>query len=262
MSLLEVKDLHAGYGRLPVLHGVSLRVDPGEIVALIGPNGAGKSTFTKALSRQLPIQRGSLELGGRDITRRTSHELSKEGLACVPQAGNVFGNLTVEENLRISVCALTKAERSETREHLYRLFPRLEERRRARARTLSGGERQMLAVASAMALRPRLLVLDEPTSGMAPLVIESLVERIVQYRVGGASILWVIGESAKQIVEHVDRAYVLQSGQIVDHLTGEQIGTEGAMAEAFLGTSVGHAARPPGADVEARTGRTRRKGGQ
>ncbi|SNR22891.1 ABC transporter ATP-binding protein [Actinomadura mexicana] len=242
MTLLELVDVRAGYGGMPVLHGVDLRVGAREIVAVVGPNAAGKSTLVRTIARLLPLQGGTIRVDGRDVTRSAPNHVAREGVACVPQEANVFGDLTIEDNLKISTMALPRALRAQTRDHLYDLFPRLVERRQARARTLSGGERQMLAVAGAMALRPRLLILDEPTSGMAPMVIADLVERIVRARDNdGVAILWVIGESAKQIVPHLDRAYVLHAGQVVDEFDRTRLADEGAIADAFLGVGRGEA---------------------
>ncbi|MEA2226393.1 MAG: branched-chain amino acid transport system ATP-binding protein [Solirubrobacteraceae bacterium] len=237
MPLLRITDLSSGYGNMPILHGVGLAVGENEIVALIGPNGAGKSTLMKTLFRLLPAWSGELVYDGQDLTALPPQRLAGLGMAYVPQEGNTFPELTVEENLQISVARVDRAGRRDAIDRMFDLFPGLADRRKSRARTLSGGERQMLAVASAIALRPRIVVLDEPTSGMAPKVVETLVERIVQVRESGTAVLWVIGESATQVLEHLDRAYVLQSGQITGEWGRDELMREDLLTSSFFGAA-------------------------
>jgi branched-chain amino acid transport system ATP-binding protein len=245
MPLLDVTGLRSGHGSMPVLHGVDLTVGEGEIVALIGPNGAGKSTLTRAIFRLLPAWAGTISYDGQDLTALAPRQLAGLGMGYVPQEGNTFPELTVEENLHISLATADRARRREAIDRMFDLFPGLTARRRARARTLSGGERQMLAVASAIALRPRIVILDEPTSGMAPKVVETLVERIVEVRDSGTAVLWVIGESASQVLSHLDRAYVLQSGEMAGELTREQLLSDGSLESAFFGVPAGAAEGRP-----------------
>jgi ABC-type branched-subunit amino acid transport system ATPase component len=235
MALLEVTGLRSGYGKMSVLHGIDLTLDEREIVAVIGPNGAGKSTLMQAIFRVLPATEGRIVFDGRELTELPAHKLAALGMAYVPQEGNVFPELTVEQNLEVSVSTVDRAARKEAIERMLDLFPPLADRRRARAQTLSGGERQMLAVASALALQPRMIALDEPTSGMAPKVLETLVERIVAVRESGTAVLWVIGENASQAVEHLNRAYVLQGGEIVRELGADEPLRGDMLQSALLG---------------------------
>jgi ABC-type branched-subunit amino acid transport system ATPase component len=234
MTLLAVDDLVAGYGGMPVLHGVSLTVQESELVALLGPNGAGKTTLTKAICRLLPVQRGSLRLRDEDLLDRSPYELPRLGVGYVPQSGNVFAPLTVIENLEVSYAGGERDRVDEQIDRVLELFPRLAERRTQRARTLSGGERQMLALASALVLSPRILVLDEPTSGLAPSLVKLLVQHIVAVRESGTAVLWVVGEHTGEIVGHADRAYMLDSGVITHHWDERGAVTDDVLQEALF----------------------------
>lgn len=238
MALLTVTDLESGYGKLPVLHGVSFSVAEGEVVGVFGPNGAGKSTLAKTLFRLLPAKTGSIGFDGQDLTRLGTQQLSARGLGYVPQEGNTFPSLTVEENLMVGLQGGREgASRTDSFDQIYATFPVLGERRRQRSGTLSGGERQMLAIAAAMIRRPRFLLLDEPTSGLAPIVVDMLIDRMLRFVEIGTTLLWIIGDEAAKALRHVDRAYFLQSGLIAQELDGASLREEGTVADLYFGTA-------------------------
>jgi ABC-type branched-subunit amino acid transport system ATPase component len=235
MSLLELKGLETGYGKLPVLHAVDLRVDDNEMVALIGPNGAGKTSLAKAVFGLLPAMNGSISFDGEDLTGAPSAKRMQLGMAMAPQVGNTFPELTVEDNLVTSFSTLSSEESRAALDNAYTLFPRLAERRRQAARTLSGGERQMLAFACASGTKPRFLLLDEPTTGLAPTIVHSLVERIVESKDRGASILWIIEENPLEVLPYVDRVYVLSNGTVRAETAAEDLLSEEALRSLFFG---------------------------
>ena len=235
MSLLDLKGLETGYGKLPVLHAVDLRVDDNEMVALIGPNGAGKTSLAKAVFGILPAMNGSISFDGEDLTGAPSSRRMQLGMAMAPQVGNTFPELTVEDNLVTSFSTLSPEESQAAVDNAYTLFPRLAERRRQAARTLSGGERQMLAFACASGTKPRFLLLDEPTTGLAPTIVHSLVERIVESKDRGASILWIIEENPLEVLPYVDRVYVLSNGTVRAETAAEDLLSEEALRTLFFG---------------------------
>jgi len=235
MSLLDLKGLETGYGKLPVLHAVDLRVDDNEMVALIGPNGAGKTSLAKAVFGILPAMNGSISFDGEDLTGAPSSRRMQLGMAMAPQVGNTFPELTVEDNLVTSFSTLSPEESQAAVDNAYTLFPRLAERRRQAARTLSGGERQMLAFACASGTKPRFLLLDEPTTGLAPTIVHSLVERIVESKDRGASILWIIEENPLEVLPYVDRVYVLSNGTVRAETVAEDLLSEEALRTLFFG---------------------------
>lgn len=235
MSLLDLKALETGYGKLPVLHAIDLRVDENEMVALIGPNGAGKTSLAKAVFGLLPAMKGSISFDGEDLTGATTARRMQLGMAMAPQVGNTFPELTVEDNLVTSFSTLSPEDSQAAVDNAYTLFPRLAERRRQAARTLSGGERQMLAFACASGTRPRFLLLDEPTTGLAPTIVHSLVERIVESKVSGASILWIIEENPLEVLPYVDRVYVLSNGTVRAETVAEDLLSEEALRTLFFG---------------------------
>lgn len=235
MSLLDLKGLETGYGKLPVLHAVDLRVDENEMVALIGPNGAGKTSLAKAVFGLLPAMNGSISFDGEDLTGAPSAKRMQLGMAMAPQVGNTFPELTVEDNLVTSFSTLPSEESQAALDNAYALFPRLAERRRQAARTLSGGERQMLAFACASGTKPRFLLLDEPTTGLAPTIVHSLVERIVESKDRGASILWIIEENPLEVLPYVDRVYVLSNGTVRAETAAEDLLSEDALRTLFFG---------------------------
>ena len=239
--LLEVVDLHASHGKTDALCGVSLQVRPGEIVAVIGPNGAGKSTLLAALMGVLP-SRGSLRFegeraGGRPIARRVA-----AGLALVPETRALFGSMSVEDNLALGGYRFHREPRSRRRaalDEVYALFPRLQERRRQEASTLSGGERQMLAVGRALMGRPRLLMLDEPSLGLAPLIVRDLFRILGELRGKGVAIL-LVEQNARAALALADRACVLELGAVTAAGSAAEIAADPRVVEAYLGLDSRH----------------------
>jgi branched-chain amino acid transport system ATP-binding protein len=235
MSHLQVNDLVAGYVRgLPVVHGVSIAVDRREIVTLIGPNGAGKSTVLKAIAGLVLREGGHVRLDGRDVTALPAHAVVSSGIGFVPQTGNVFTTLTVHENLKVGAHVIRGAL-NERLERAYALFAPLAARRALRARTLSGGERQMLAIARALMTDPTLLMLDEPTAGLAPRVVEEVFRQLRGLAESGIAVL-MVEQNAKAALRVSDRGYVLTEGR--NRFTGPAgaLLDEPLVAEAFLGS--------------------------
>ena len=233
--LLDVRGASTGYGKLTVVREASLTVDTGEIVAIVGSNGVGKTTLLKGITRALPLSAGTIELAGTDITRARPSQLAGLGLGYVPQSGSTFPDLSVMDNLLVSMPGSLGAARERCRELLGR-FPELDRRRDQAASTLSGGERQMLAIASALLSRPRLLVLDEPTTGLAPLVVQQRIDDIRRLRdEDGAGVLWVIEEHPRICLPAVDRVHFLSEGQLSDPMKPADLLREGALEELFFG---------------------------
>lgn len=218
-----------------MLHGVSLTVEPNELVAVVGPNGAGKTSLIKAVFGLLPAMKGSIVFDGHDITSAPTARRNGLGMAMVPQTANTFPDLTVEDNLIVSFSTLEKAAAATALAASYEMFPRLNERRRQSAKTLSGGERQMLAFASVIGTDPRMLVLDEPTTGLAPTIVHGLVEKIVGFRELGASILWVIEENPLEVLPVVDRVYVLNNGSIQAEMPATDLLSDDSLHQMFFG---------------------------
>jgi branched-chain amino acid transport system ATP-binding protein len=214
-----MRDVHAGYGKAVVLHGVSLTVNDHEVVALIGPNGAGKTTTLRCITGEVPAARGSVVYNDRNIAGMAVHDVVSIGISCSPEGRNVFGNLTVYENLRMGAF-LTK-DRTALRERIewaFDLFPRLYERRSQLAESLSGGEQQMLAIGRAIMSEPGLLLLDEPSLGIAPVIVDAIYEKIEEISKSGSSVL-VVEQNVGLALDIAGRAYVMESGQI--HHTGD-----------------------------------------
>ena len=211
--MLEVRGLEVAYGGIRAVKGIDLDVAEGELVTLIGANGAGKTTPLKALAGLLTPPAGSVRYCGRDIAGAPAHELVRAGLALVPEGRGVFGRLTIDENLAMGAYARRDREVSADRDRAYALFPRLAERRRQLAGTLSGGEQQMLAIARALMSRPRLLLLDEPSMGLAPLLVQKIFETIRLIAREGVTLL-LVEQNAKLALETCDRGYVMESGRI------------------------------------------------
>ncbi len=236
---LEVAALEAGYEPgLPILRGASLRVAKGEIVALLGPNGAGKSTLVKACAGLVPVFAGAVRLEGRDITSRPAHRMVHEGLGFVPQTENVWTNLSVEENLDLAA-AVVRADRRRRLAEMFELFPDLARQRRLGAGRLSGGQRQMLAVARALVASPRLLMLDEPSAGLSPLLVSTVFERLRAVRDAGVTIL-LVEQNVKAALALADRAVVLVEGR--ERLEGPAavLATDPRMAGLYLGAGGAH----------------------
>ena len=234
---LRVEGLSSGYGQLSVLHDVDLETDEGEIVAVVGPNGAGKSTLLKAIFRLLPLHAGSVSFAGHDLGSLGPGRLAKLGMALVPQEGSTFPDLTVTDNLAVGLLGLSNRAQSRRIAEVLEAYPALAERRRQRASTLSGGERQMLAMASAVITKPRFLALDEPTTGLAPAILKERIDDIVRYRSEGATVLWVIEENPMLCLAHVDRVYVMSSGVLSASRPAADLLDESALQELFFGVS-------------------------
>ena len=230
IPILEILDLHAAYGRIEVLRGVDLTVPRGAVVALLGPNGAGKSTLTKVISGQLPATSGDVHLGGVNVRGASPDDLARVGLCTVPEGRSVFPNLTVQENLVLMSYAGVPAP--SVLETAFAFFPRLEERRHQLAGTLSGGEQQMLAMARALASDPALLLLDELSMGLAPLIVDELYETVARIAESGVSIL-CIEQFARTALRVADYAAVMTGGRIV--ATGEPAEVMGSMTDLVLG---------------------------
>lgn len=231
---LEVCAVSTGYGRLTVVHGADLTVKPGEVVAVVGPNGAGKSSLLKAIARSLPISAGRIDFAGTDLARVAQNKVAGLGIGYVPQRANVFPELSVEENLRVS-CRASHAETMEAISAAYTQFPQLAERREQSANTLSGGERQMLAIAGATMSKPSLLMLDEPTTGLAPIVVRDRIRDIERLREGGAAVLWVIEEHPRICLPAVDRVHFMSDGSLGAATDAQDLLAEGALEELFFG---------------------------
>ena len=231
---LKVTDLVAGYVRgLPVVHGVSIAVDRREIVTLIGPNGAGKSTLLKAIAGLVSREGGHVRLDGRDVTALPAHEVVSSGIGFVPQTGNVFTTLTVHENLKVGAHVI-RGSLNERLERAYALFSPLAERRGLRARTLSGGERQMLAIARALMTEPTLLMLDEPTAGLAPRVVDEVFRQLRGLAEAGIAVL-MVEQNAKAALRVSDRGYVLTEGKNRFAGPARLLLEDPGVADAFLG---------------------------
>ena len=236
-ALLEVTDLHAGYGRAEVLHGLSFSAAEKSVVTVIGPNGAGKSTLLGALMGLIPSRSSALRFAGEDIARLTLEERVLAGLALVPEKRELFGTMPVEDNLVLGGFRPMKQRVTNWRstlDEVYTLFPRLKERRTQLAGTLSGGERQMLAVGRALMSRPKVLMLDEPSLGLAPLVVKEIFRTITALRATGVSIL-LIEQNARAALEVADHGYVLETGSIALEGPAKALAVDPRVIETYLG---------------------------
>jgi len=234
-DLLRVEDLHAGYGKAEVLVGLSLRAAPGSVVTVIGPNGAGKSTLLNAMMGVLP-SRGRIAWDGRDLGNAALEDRVALGIALVPETRALFGSMPVEDNLLLGGWRLRGRRRrpDEGLERAYTLFPRLKERRAQLAGTLSGGERQMLAIGRALIGEPRLLMLDEPSLGLAPLVVRDIFGAIERLRQTGVTIL-MVEQNARAALEVADYGYVLETGEIVLEGRADELARDSRIVETYLG---------------------------
>jgi branched-chain amino acid transport system ATP-binding protein len=233
--MLEVENIHVFYGEFQALFGLSLEVGEKETVITVGPNGAGKSTLLRAISGLLPPRTGSIRFLGEPIHNMPAHRIVELGIAHVPEGGRVFPHLTVMENLKIgSYIRRARKGVGKNLEEIYRLFPRLAERRLQLADTLSGGERQMLAIARSLMSGPRLILLDEPSSGLAPLVVTMLLDFVARIRSQGYSIL-MVEQNVRKALELSDRAYLMESGRVRLQGTREEFSQESYIRQAYLG---------------------------
>ena len=230
---LNVEGLHAGYGPVEVLHDISFTVNAGEIVVILGANGAGKTTTMWALSG-IMSRRGSIELGGQQIVRAKPDTILRSGMSLVPQGRGTFTDVTVEENLLAGAYAI-KSSIDDELDRWFDVFPRLAERRRQKAGSLSGGEQQMLAIARAMMSRPKLLLCDEPSLGLAPLLTEELFAKLGELRTEMGMALLIVEQNAGLALELADRAYVLETGIIVAHGTSDELLADDTIRRAYLG---------------------------
>jgi branched-chain amino acid transport system ATP-binding protein len=235
MALLEVNNIHTYYGNIHALKGISLTVEEGEIVTLIGSNGAGKTTTLRTISGLLKPRQGHVMLKGEDISKYPAHELVYKGLAMVPEGRGVFAKMTVRENLELGAYHRTdKAGIQQDLDWVYGLLPRLHERRSQVAGTLSGGEQQMLATARALMSRPKVLLMDEPSMGLAPILVESIFDTIQQVNASGTTIL-LVEQNALMALSIAHRGYVLQTGQIVITDTATNLRQNEMVQKAYLG---------------------------
>lgn len=235
MALLELHDVHAGYGKMEILHGVSLRVEAGQIVSIIGPNGAGKSTVFRTIFGLLPARRGRVLFAGEDVTNRSPEALLRLGMAFVPQGRNVFPLMTVEENLLLGAYVRRRSpELLAAVERVYEAFPVLREKRKARAGDLSGGQQQMLEMGRALLLQAKLILLDEPTLGLAPLVFKEIFRIIENLPHLGQAIL-MVEQNAASALRISDYAYVLELGRNRYEGSGEAIRSDERVKRLYLG---------------------------
>lgn len=233
--LLAVSDLVAGYEPdVPIVKGASITVDPAEIVVILGPNGAGKSSFIKAIAGLVPVSGGKVVLDGRDITSVAPHSMVRLGLAFVPQTENIFPLMSVEDNLKVSGGVLVRSEVSRRIADMYETFPDLAMQRKSAAGNLSGGQRQMLAVARALMVRPKLIVLDEPSAGLSPKFVSMVFEMLLDIRKQGVTVL-LVEQNAKAALSIGDRAYVLVEGKDRHHGPAAQMWADPTVAELYLG---------------------------
>jgi branched-chain amino acid transport system ATP-binding protein len=233
--VLEVRELVAGYEPgVPIVRGASIRIDQGEIVVVLGPNGAGKSSFIKAIAGLVPKSGGGVHLAGEEITAVPAHEMVRRGLAFVPQTENIFPLMSIEDNLKVAAAILPKKDIAASIREVYDIFPDLSERRRTAAGNLSGGQRQMLAVARALVVRPKLLVLDEPSAGLSPKFVSMVFDMLSDIRAHGVTIL-LVEQNARAALAIGDRAYVLVEGQDRHEGIASELWNDPVVAELYLG---------------------------
>jgi branched-chain amino acid transport system ATP-binding protein len=235
MALLEVDEIHTHYGSIEALKGVSLTVDEGEVVTLIGSNGAGKSTTLRSISGLTPASAGTITFGGEEITRVPPHEIVGYGIALVPEGRHCFARMTVRENLDLGAFRRRGAAAAADMERVFELFPRLQERERQKAGTMSGGEQQMLAIGRALMARPKLLMLDEPSMGIAPILVQRIYETIKEINRQGMTIL-LVEQNANYALDVASRGYVLETGQVALADSSEQLRVDPEVQRAYLGT--------------------------
>ena len=234
MPLLQVDAITAGYGDTEILSDLSIHVAPREIISIIGPNGAGKSTLMKTVFGLLHPRKGSIHFDGVDISHTPPYRIVLQGMCYVPQVANVFTTLTVEENLEMGAFPLGRADLSEGKERVYTMFPKLRQRRRQLAGKMSGGERQQVAMGSALMLNPKLLLLDEPTAALSPKLVDEIFERIAHIRDTGIAIL-MVEQNARQSLMMADRGYVLANGENRHEGSGREMLNNPEVGRLYLG---------------------------
>jgi branched-chain amino acid transport system ATP-binding protein len=234
---LEIRDLHVFYGKIEAIKGISFNVNQGEIVTLIGANGAGKTTTLKTISGLRPVSQGQILFDGQDISKIPAHERVALGISLAPEGRGIFPGMTVLENLEIGKYFRKnrKVEMSEDLEKVYGLFPRLKERASQAGGTLSGGEQQMLAIGRALMARPKVLLLDEPSMGLAPMMIQNIFNIITEINKTGTTIL-LVEQNAQQALQRANRAYVLETGKVVKEAKASDLLNDPAVRAAYLGT--------------------------
>ncbi|MBV8998120.1 MAG: ABC transporter ATP-binding protein [Solirubrobacterales bacterium] len=235
MSLLDVEDIHTYYGAIEALRGVSLTVEDGEVVTIIGSNGAGKSTTLRSISGLTPARSGKIMFEGKEITRVPAHEIVDCGIALSPEGRHCFARMTVRENLDLGAYRRRDEGIEEDLEHVFELFPRLKERERQKAGTMSGGEQQMLAIGRALMARPRLLMLDEPSMGIAPILVQRIYETIAEINRQGVAIL-LVEQNANYALDVAKRGYVLETGEVALTNESAELRNDPAVQRAYLGT--------------------------
>lgn len=231
--MLKIEDIHVYYGAIHAIKGVSFHVDQGEIVALIGANGAGKSTILKTVSGLMHPRSGTIAFCGENISHTDAYKLLRHGLAHVPEGRRIFLQMTVQENLEMGAY-INRTVPKEDLEMVFNYFPRLKERRRQVAGTLSGGEQQMLAMSRALMSHPKLMMLDEPSMGLAPILVDQIFDIIRELHKAGTTIL-LVEQNARKALQVADRAYVLETGNITLSGTGEELANSDAVRKAYLG---------------------------
>jgi branched-chain amino acid transport system ATP-binding protein len=237
--MLEARGLNVAYGDAPALWDVSLRVGKGELVSVVGPNGAGKTTLVNAIARLLPIRGGSLWLEGTEVTHTLARDMCERGVAIIPEGRKLFSGMSVEENLEMGCYrAGARRFRVETLERVYGLFPMLRERRMQAAGTLSGGQQQMVAIGRALMARPRLLLIDEPSLGLSPKIVEEVFDVIRAIHAEGVSVL-LIEQNAARALALAERAYVMEGGRIVSEGRPAELRSQPHIREAYLGLDEG-----------------------
>jgi branched-chain amino acid transport system ATP-binding protein len=232
-ALLQVSDAHIAYGKVEAVRGVTLDVAENEIVTIIGANGAGKTTLLNAIMGILPLK-GGVNLAGHDLTRLEIEDRVAAGLSLVPEHRELFTAMNVEDNLRLGAFRIANALAARSLERVYTLFPRLKERRRQLAGTLSGGEQQMLAMGRALMGAPKLLMLDEPSLGLAPIIVADILRTITELRASGVSVL-LVEQNAQAALQIADRAYVMELGEFVLQGTAKDVAGDARVAESYLG---------------------------
>jgi branched-chain amino acid transport system ATP-binding protein len=235
MALLELENVHTYYGNIHALKGISITVDEAEIVTLIGGNGAGKSTTLKTISGLLHPRPGDIRLAGEDLTKYKAHEVVMKGIVQVPEGRQVFGRLSVTENLEMGAYIQNDRKKiAANMERVFVLFPRLKERRKQVGGTLSGGEQQMLAMGRAMMAEPKIMLLDEPSMGLAPVLVDAIFDTIQELHRTGVTIL-LVEQNARAALGVADRGYVLQTGEIILHDSAENLKKNEMVQKAYLG---------------------------
>ncbi len=235
MAMLEVKDIEVYYGVIQAIKGISFEVNEGEVIALIGANGAGKTTTLHTITGLLSPKRGSVLFEGQDITKIPAHKIVSLGMAHVPEGRRVFAELSVYENLKMGAYTRKdKAEIEETLQTVYKRFPRLKERKNQLAGTLSGGEQQMLAMGRALMSRPKIIVMDEPSMGLSPILVNEIFDIIKEVSAGGTTVL-LVEQNAKKALSIADRAYVLETGKIVLEGDAKELMNDASIKKAYLG---------------------------